>query len=214
MKYSEARNTAQVSPCALRGLQESATIKIRNRQPLWPSSRLFMNDNLSLKAGEKSNGLDVDIPESGGDSFQPLQDCRFGLYADDAVQLSASFKQQQGRNALDTETCRRGRIFVYIEFSHAHAARHFRGQFLDHRRHHPARSAPRRPHVEQHRQRRALDLGRKVSISDRNGFNLDGQGCLAAATHGTEPLTNLFQWDPIGSTAGGTPNQLRIRHLI
>ena len=86
-----------------------------------------MNDNLSLKAGEKSNGLDVDIPESGCDSFQPLQNCRFGLYADNTVQLSASFKQQQGRNALDTEACRRGRIFVYIEFRHAHAARHFRG---------------------------------------------------------------------------------------
>src|SRR5215470_17931429 len=127
MRYSEARNTAQVSPCASRGSQESATIKIRNRQPLWPSSRLFMNGNLFLKAGEKSNGLDVDIPASGCDSFQPLQNCRFGLYTNNAVQLSASFKQQQGWNALDTEACRRGRIFVYIEFRHAHAARHFRG---------------------------------------------------------------------------------------
>src|SRR5262249_21628090 len=100
---------------------------IPNRQPLWPSSRLFMNDNLSLKAGEKSNGLDVDIPESGCDSFQPLQNCRFGLYADNTVQLSASFKQQQGRNALDTEACRRGRISLYTDSPPAPAPRHFRG---------------------------------------------------------------------------------------
>src|SRR5262245_21572682 len=59
----------------------------------------------SIQINKKLNqsGSAADIRESGCDSFQPLQHYRFGLYADDAVQFSASFKQQQGRNALDTK---------------------------------------------------------------------------------------------------------------
>ena len=36
----------------------------------------------------------IDLRESGCDPFDPLYDCRFGLYADNAVQLSPAFKQQ------------------------------------------------------------------------------------------------------------------------
>src|SRR5262249_12244058 len=85
---------------------------------------LEINSN-QLKA--QPVGVAADIRESGCDLFQPLQNYRFGLYADNAVQFSASLKQQQGRNALDTEACRRGRISIYMELRHAHAARHFRG---------------------------------------------------------------------------------------
>lgn len=36
----------------------------------------------------------IDLRESGCDPFDPLYDFRFGLYADNAVQLAPAFKQQ------------------------------------------------------------------------------------------------------------------------
>ena len=39
-------------------------------------------------------GKVIDLRESGRDPFDPLYDCRFGLYADNAVQFSPAFEQQ------------------------------------------------------------------------------------------------------------------------
>ena len=45
-----------------------------------------------LYGGLRFRGKAIDLRESGCDPFDPLYDYRFGLYADNPVQLSPAFK--------------------------------------------------------------------------------------------------------------------------
>jgi hypothetical protein len=58
------------------------------RRILWAPRRDSLYCVLSFR------GKAIDLRQSGCDPFNPLYDCRFGLYADNAIQLSPAFKQK------------------------------------------------------------------------------------------------------------------------
>jgi hypothetical protein len=64
------------------------------------SQRVLQNP---VSHGSHKTNYSTGSRESGCDPFNALYDCCFGLYADNAVQLSPAFQQQQRRNALDAE---------------------------------------------------------------------------------------------------------------
>jgi hypothetical protein len=98
--------------------------------------------------------------------FQATHDLCLRLRAYDAIDLPAAFHDQQHGNALDVETLRRRGILVDVQLRDAKAAAHFLRQIVDHRRDHPAWSAPGSPQVDQHRQRGLLHVSGKCGIGN------------------------------------------------
>ncbi len=82
-------------------------------------------------------------------SFQAPHYFRFGLNAHNAINLPAPFQDQQGRNTSNVKALRGDGVLVYIQFAYSRSACQLLGQFLDDGRNYPARSTPRRPHVQQ-----------------------------------------------------------------
>ena len=148
------------------------------------------------------------------DLIDPPSDLRLGLHADNAIDLPACSKDQQCWNRAHVEARRCRRIFIDIEFRYADASGHFRRQFFNYRGNHLTRPAPGRPHIEEHRQRRALHLTRKCRIRYSHRLVVYQQRCLTAAAYRLEPVTEFLQWHSIGRTAARTANQLWISHFV
>src|SRR5688500_9149551 len=147
------------------------------------------------------------------DVLQSSHQFQFGRHTDETINLSAVFEHEQSRNALNVEARRRGGILVDIEFRHLQASRHLSRQFVHHRRNHPTWTAPSRPQVEHHRQRRAVDVSRKRRISHDHRLGGDRERGFALSAYSLKPLLcNLFRRHSIVRAAGCTTNQWRLRH--
>ena len=112
---------------------------------------------------------------------------------------------------LDAEARRRRGILVHVELREAHAPRHLRRQLVEHRRDHPARPAPRRPQVEQHRQRRALDLGRERRVGDGHRLAAEGQRRLAPPADGLQAALDPGPGNAVDGAARRATDHPRVR---
>src|SRR5580693_8398697 len=74
------------------------------------------------------------------------------------------------------------------------------------------RPAPGSPHVDQHRQWRALDLGREGRIADGHRLGFDWHPRLATAAHGPQATCDLVLRHAIGLATGGATNELGLSH--
>jgi hypothetical protein len=124
-----------------------------------------------------------------------------------AIDLAAILKYQESRDASDVEAVRRRRIFIDVQFRDSNAPGHLRGNLLQHGRDHAAGSAPRRPHVEQHRDRGAFDFSRERRVGYRHRLAAGGgERRLTAPADGREALRDLLWRHTIDGVARGTPN--------
>jgi hypothetical protein len=101
-------------------------------------------------------------------TLEELADPRLGHRTDHAVDLLAVAQQDERRNALDPEARSDLRGAINVELDHLQLAGVLARLGLHGWGHHPARSAPRRPEVDQHRygcRRLGLEAGR-VSVDD------------------------------------------------
>ena len=129
--------------------------------------------------------------------------------ADDPRDLLPVVHQHQGGNPANAEALREVGRRIGVDLDQLQAAGALLGDLLDDGRHHPARSAPGRPEIDQDRQRALLNDRRVIGLA---AFRQPGQGCAADAamrhSAGRRP-------DPILPSAVGTADQRRlVRHQL
>ena len=126
----------------------------------------------------------IRIKESGELEASAPRNERFDLgrrpHAGKARDLFATAKDRECRNREDAEAFSQLRDTVGVDFDHEGAASHVPCGGLELRRHHAARTAPRRPEVDDHRDRRALND--RVKRGDVGCFNRLGGGRQRCAT--------------------------------
>src|SRR5262249_45095278 len=108
-------------------------------------------------------------------------DLGLGPNTHDAIDLPAAVEHQQGRDAGDVTARGRRTVRVDVELADPQPARHLDRDLLDHQYLHLAGPAPGRPRVEQHRRRRALDVGGERGVGHGPRAPVDDQGAPTAA---------------------------------
>src|ERR1700678_2085174 len=144
--------------------------------------------------------------------LQPPHDFGLGLRAYNAIDLLPRLQYQQRGNAANVKALRSDGIFIYVQFRHANSPGHLFGELFHYRRNHLARSAPGGPQIQQHRQRRALNISRERRVGYRDWLDGNRQRILAPPAHGSQSLLDLFQRHSIGRAANWAMNELRFRH--
>src|SRR5437867_2980223 len=96
--------------------------------------------------------------------FEPLYDDVFRSRADKPPFDATVLEEDQSRNAANIITIRYRWIFVNVEFAHFGAAGIILRDALDRGGHHPARRAPLRPEVHQHRLVRLEHFVIKIAV--------------------------------------------------
>src|ERR1700722_1908821 len=144
--------------------------------------------------------------------LQPPHDFGLGLRAYNAIDLLPRLQHQQRGNAANVKALRSDGIFIYVQFRHANSPGHLFGELFHYRRNHLARSAPGGPQIQQHRQRRALNISRERRVRYGDGMDGNGQWILATPANRRQSLLDLFQRHSIGGAANGATNELRFSH--
>jgi hypothetical protein len=101
------------------------------------------------------------------------------LDADDAIQLTAALQKQQARNTANLKAVSRHGIVIYVEFADAQAAGSFGSDLIDNGSDHLTGTAPRRPEIQQNRERRVFDFAEEVCVRDGQRFRAKRQGLFA-----------------------------------
>ena len=84
------------------------------------------------------------------------------------VHVATTLEKKNAGNGADVVTDRRLLVRVDIELCDLDLALEFGRQLLDHRRHHPTRSAPRGPKIDQRESLLRLDHRVEVAVCNRN----------------------------------------------
>ena len=88
--------------------------------------------------------------------------------AADLIDLARAAEDDHRRDRLDLEAGGAARVLVDVQLRDLQLARALAGERLEHRRDGAARPAPGRPEVDQHRDRRVLDLLLPARVGDRH----------------------------------------------
>lgn len=128
-------------------------------------------------------------------AFEPGAQRRLGRCSRLAVDDLTSPHQQERRDALHGETSRHARRGVGVHLDELHASRELVRELVQHRADHAARTAPRRPDVDQNRERPGVgNLRERAVISLRDPrqrlVTLSAAGCSASGC-----------WHPVLATA-------------
>src|SRR5436309_11746669 len=90
-------------------------------------------------------------PPSSTERVQALHDLALGHEADDLVAQGAVLEEHELRDRLHAEARREHRMLVHVDLADRHRVAQLPRDLVQHRRDRPARTAPRRPEVDDHR---------------------------------------------------------------
>src|SRR5208283_3898624 len=147
-------------------------------------------------------------------ALQTPRDLRLRLDANNPVDLAPVLHDEQGRNTSYIEARCSDRILIDVQLCYPHASRHFRGQFLKHGSDHSTGATPGSPHVQEHGDRRPVDVSVESGVCNVEGMMIGREGSFALSANRLQSRVEFFLRNTIVRSTGGTTDELCCGHKV